>query len=208
MAQDSARPEFWESRYRGAVTPWDAGGVPPALAAWSAARQRVQSKPGRVLVPGCGTGYEVRFLHQAGWQVLAIDFSPAAVEAAQRELGTLAHLVHQADFFDAGAPVSGAAVTQVFDALYERAFLCALPRTLWPAWAARTAEVLRPGGLLFGFFFLDDNAKGPPFGIGQEALAGLLDHDFECIEDQPVPEAQSLPVFRGRERWQVWIRKR
>ncbi len=195
MAQDSALPGFWDVRYRGAVTPWDAGGVPPALSDWAA---RAPAR-GRLLIPGCGSGYEARCLHRQGYEVLAIDFSPAAVAVAQAELGPLAGLVREADFF--------AFPAEPFDALYERAFLCALPRRLWPDWAARCAALLRPGGLLFGYFFLDDNAKGPPFGIAPGALEALLGTDFVRIEDTPVPAPDSLPVFRGKERWQVWRRK-
>lgn len=200
MAQDSARPDFWDTRYRGAVTPWDAGGVPPALAGWAAR----EGERGRVLIPGCGSGYEARHLHERGYQVLAIDFSPAAVEAARAGLGDLAGLVHEADFFSFGEP-SGAAPR--FDGIYERAFLCALPRRLWADWAARCAALLRPGGLLFGYFYFDDNAKGPPFGIAPDALDALLGTDFVRIEDAAVAERDSLPVFRGKERWQVWQRK-
>lgn len=194
MAQDSAKPEFWDTRYLGKVTPWDAHGVPAALAAWL---QR-SDVAGRVLVPGCGTGYEVRLFAHKGCEVLAIDFSAAAVEAARAELGELASLVRQADFFSVGGGP--------FDIVYERAFLCALPRRLWEDWGRRVADLVVPGGLLAGFFYFNDNAKGPPFGIAPGALDGLLSGAFERVEDIAVPAAQSLPVFHGRERWQVWRR--
>ena len=195
MAQDSSRPDFWDTRFRQNITPWDAGRVPAALERFVARN----TGRGRVLVPGCGTGYEVRELARTGFDVTAIDFSEAAVEAAKRELGPLAHLVRIADFFDfeGDAPP--------FDAIYERAFLCALPRRLWNDWAKRTGGILRPGGLLFGIFFFDDNSKGPPFGIAAAQLEALLAPDFERIEDEPVED--SLPVFAGKERWQVWRRK-
>jgi SAM-dependent methyltransferase len=194
MAQDSSRPEFWDSRFRDGVTPWDAGGVPPQLAVW------VEKKsPLRVLLPGCGTGYEVRLFAERGHDVLAIDFSAAAVEAARRELGLLSRLVEKANFFEFE--------TESFDLVYERAFLCALPRTLWPTWGRRMAELVRPGGELAGFFYIDDNQRGPPFGISREGLKGLLEEAFELTEDQAVPRAQSLPVFQGKEIWQVWKRR-
>lgn len=196
MAQDSTLPGFWDTRYRDGVTPWDAGGVPPELAEWAAR----QGRRGRVLVPGCGSGYEALELHELGYQVSAIDFSPAAVQAAQAVLGPLSGLVREADFFGLeDAP---------FDALYERAFLCALPRRTWEAWAAQCARMVRPDGLMFGFFFFDDNAKGPPFGLPEGALAGLLQGSFEREEDRAIPSDQSLAVFAGRERWQVWRRRR
>jgi SAM-dependent methyltransferase len=195
MAQDSSKPDFWDSRYRQNVMPWDAGRVPAALERFTARH----AARGRVLVPGCGTGYEVRLLAQTGFEVSAIDFSEAAVEAARRELGPLADLVRPADFFGFEGD------TQPFDAIYERAFLCALPRRIWADWERRTAQLLRSGGLLFGVFFFDSNAKGPPFGIGAADLQALLGGDFERIEDEPVED--SPPVFEGKERWQVWKRR-
>lgn len=195
MAQDSLKPEFWDVRYRGGVTPWDAAGAPPLLVGW------VNARPpgGRVLVPGCGAGYEVRLFAARGWDVLGIDFSDAAIEAAQRELGELARLVRQADFF--------ALEERAFDLVYERALLCALPRREWTRWAKRMAELVRPGGLLAAFYYLDDNEGGPPFGASLETLAALREPAFELAEDEPVPPAQSLPVFQGKERWQVWKRQ-
>lgn len=195
MAQDSSRPDFWDTRFRGGVTPWDAGGVPAALERFLAREHRAL----KVLIPGCGSGYEVRAFAGRGHDVLAIDFSDAAVEAAQRALGPLASRVRPADFF--------ALADGPFDLVYERAFLCALPRRVWPPWAARVAELVRPGGRLAGFFFFDDNERGPPFGIASDALRALLDGAFTLEADVPVEPDESIPVFKGKERWQVWERK-
>lgn len=194
MAQDSSQPQFWDARYRDGITPWDAAVTPSKLLSWLENRT-----PMRVLVPGCGSGYEVKAFAERGHDVLAIEFSDAAIEAAQRQLGALSALVRKADFFtfQAEAP---------FDLIYERAFLCALPRRLWPKWAARAAGLLRPGGSLAGFFFLDDNPRGPPFGIGRQALGDLLS-TFDRLEDEPIPESESIPVFKGKEVWQVWMRR-
>ena len=76
--ENGATVEFWDSRYRSGKTPWDYGGVPAALLNYLQTAQ-----PGRVLIPGCGSGYEVRAFHERGWDVLAIDYSPAAVERAR-----------------------------------------------------------------------------------------------------------------------------
>jgi len=175
------------------VTPWDAGGVPPALRAW------LGGGPLRVLVPGCGSGYEVRLFAERGDDVLGIDFADAAVERARQTLGEFADRVRKADFFALDEPP--------FDLVYERTFLCALPRALWPKWAARIPALVRPGGLLAGFFFFDDNARGPPFGISAPRLHELLNESFALTQDAPIPGAQSVPVLAGRERWQVWKRK-
>ena len=194
MAQDPSTPDFWDTRYRSRTTPWDAGRVPLALREYA---RRIT--PGsRILIPGCGSAYEAYYLLENGFDVLAIDFSLAAVEAAQRTLACFAEHLKLADFFrfDFGKP---------FDVVYERAFLCALPPRIWPQYAARMAELLRPGGELAGFFFFRQMEKGPPFGTTPEALHALLDPPFDLVEDKEVTD--SIPVFEGAERWQVWRRR-
>ncbi len=104
--------------------------------------------------------------------------------------------VRRADFF-------GDEVRGPFELVYERAFLCALPRRLWKDWAARVAALLAPEGRLAGFFYFDESDRGPPFALhGQAELDALLDSCFVRVADAPV--ADSVPVFAGKERWQVW----
>jgi SAM-dependent methyltransferase len=194
MAQDSSRPEFWDTRYLGGITPWDAAGVPPQLVKWLSRRPAA-----RVLIPGCGTGYEVKAFASYGHDVTAIEFSDAAIDAAKKHLGPLADRVKKADFF--------VFETKPFELIYERAFLCALPRRIWPQWAARVAELLQPGGELAGFFYIDDDERGPPFGISRAGLEGLLRPAFDLQESIDIPPADSIPVFRGKEVWQVWRRR-
>lgn len=193
-------PDFWEQRFRKGVTPWDAGRAPQALQRFAAAYALAAgASPPRVLVPGCGSAWDAAFLDRCGWQVSALDFSPAALEAARLVLGDdwRGELLC-ADFFNFPCALS-------FDVIYERAFLCAMPRQLWPGYAPRMAELLEPGGLLVGHFYFSDEPKGPPFGILSEQLASLLAPYFRLLTDEPVED--SLPVFAGRERWQVWERR-
>ena len=194
MAQDSSKADFWESRYRDNVIPWDAGKVPASLQEYT----RTLLPGARVLIPGCGSAYEAAFLAHKGLDVLAIDFSPAAVDAARKNLAGFGDIVRLADFFDFdfGRP---------FDVIYERAFLCALPRTMWSRYADRCAELLKPNGVIAGYFFFTDTPKGPPFGTSQAELATLLQARFDRVEDRPV--ADSIEIFAGKERWMVW-RKR
>jgi SAM-dependent methyltransferase len=191
---DPGEAGFWDARYRESFMPWDAGRTPEALARF------LDTEPARlrVLIPGCGSAYEARDFAARGHDVLAIDFSAPALDRARALLGAQASLLRQADFFvvDLGAP---------FDLVYERAFLCALPRALWARWATRAAVLVRPGGRLAGFFFLGDDGRGPPFGLQPGELEALLAGAFDRIEDAPVDD--SIPVFAGRERWQVWQRR-
>ena len=186
--KDSARPEFWDERFAAGITPWDLGRVPADLETWLAApRGRL-----RVLVPGCGSAYEARYLAELGHDVTAIDFSDAALAAALRVMGPFADRLVKADFFTFQPAV--------FDVVY----VCALPRARWRDWGSRVSALVRSGGVLAGFFYFDDNRRGPPFGIAPALLAELLER-FERVEDRPA--AQSLTAFQGKERWQVWKRR-
>jgi len=114
-------------------------------------------------------------------------------------LGPNGQRVRQGDFF---APIAEAP----FDLVYERAFLCALPRRLWKPWAERVAQLVGPGGLLAGFFFFDEGERGPPFPLHSQAeLAELLDESFALEEERAVDD--SIPVFAGKERWEAWRRR-
>lgn len=193
-SRDPSQPAFWSERFDRDYKPWDSGSVPQQLQQFVAQSAR----PYATLIPGCGTGYEVACLSEAGWVVTAIDFSAAAVEAARKVLGPWAARVRQADFFDfvPAHPV---------ELIYERAFFCALPPRLRADVVARWAELLPPGGVLAGFFFFGDAPKGPPFGISPAELETLMAPFFERIVDDTA--ADSLPVFEGKERWQVWRRR-
>jgi len=193
-AQRPEHPDFWCQRFGAGITPWDAGRVPGAFAAFAAA----QPAPLNTLIPGCGSAWEAAHLAERGWPVTALDFSPTAIAAARTVLQEAAVDLVCADFFTFTP-------ARPYDLIYERAFLCALPRKLWADWGRRVADLLPPGGRLAGYFFLCEQLKGPPFGILPAELDELLAPNFECIEDASVDD--SIPVFAGRERWQVWRRR-
>jgi len=194
VRQDASKPDFWEQRFRENFTPWDAGRVPSDLERFLKTELR-----SRVLIPGCGSGYEVRAFAEAGHDVLAVDFAPAAVERAQKILGSLSDRVRLADFFEAD-------LGEPYDLVYERAFLCSLPRALRPRYAQRVATLLGPRGRIAGLFFFEDGERGPPFGLRSGELESLLSERFEQTQDKAVDD--SIPIFAGKERWKVWKLRR
>ena len=152
-----------------------------------------------MLIPGCGSGYEIEAFSSAGWDVIGIDFSKVAVARARRLLGPLAGRVRQGDFFDYPLREGW------FDMIYERTFLCTLLPDFWLRYAQRIAKLIASSGLLCGFFFLGPEDEPPPYPISQDQLDQLLGSWFEKIEDDPVED--SLPLYAGKERWQIWRRK-
>lgn len=192
--QRPEHPDFWCKRFGAGTTPWDAGKVPAAFADFIAR----QAAPCNTLIPGCGSAWEAGHLAEHAWPVTALDFSPVAVDAAREILGNAPVDLVCDDFFSF-------IPRRPYQLIYERAFLCALPRKLWADWGQRVAELLPSGGLLAGYFFLCEQPKGPPFGILPDQLDELLATNFERIEDAAVND--SIAVFLGKERWQVWRRR-
>lgn len=160
----TTKSEFWESRYRSGKTPWDFRGVPAALVGYL----KMAKQQGAVLIPGCGSAYEVQTFSRHGYEVLAIDFSEAAVERARAASGELAGKVLLADFFkhDFG--------DRTFDLIYERTFLCSLPPNTWPNYARRMAELLQSGGRLLGFFLYGQEEDPPPYPLSEEWHTSFL----------------------------------
>jgi len=197
------QPGFWDDRFEAGFTPWDAGG-PPASFMRFIASGHVKA-PASVLVPGCGRAWEVGVLDRAGFRVLAIDFSSAAIARARAELGERAdRLLRHTDFFQFEA--------DRFDWIYERTFLAALAPDLWPAWAERIAALTAPGSLVAGLFLIDpathtQSRRGPPFAIRRDELEALLAARFECVQNEAIPAVESVPVLAGREHWLTWCRR-
>jgi SAM-dependent methyltransferase len=198
--RDPATSAFWDERYRAGFTPWDARGVPAALSRFIEA-----ARPGRrVLVPGCGSAYEAGYLDTLGFDVTAIDIAPEALARARQVLGDAVadRVLLQADFFS---------LEREIDWIYERALLCALPYRLWPDYGAAMRRLLRPGGLLAGFFYIhhaaDEPRRGPPFPAHRAEIEALFTQGFVGEADEDVPEDESIPVFARHERWMVWRRR-
>jgi SAM-dependent methyltransferase len=194
-SSDSNRPDFWTVRYVAGKTPWDFGGVPSALKSFL---QR-SSNPSRILIPGCGSGYELQAFHAAGYDVSAIDFSPAAVDQARRVLGSLAERVILGDFFthDFGQ--------RRFDLIYERTFLCSMTPSRWPDYVNRMADLLLPGGKLIGVFLYGQlSSSGPPFPLTEPEAEQLFNKRFKLTQGEAMTD--SLPLFRDMEKWQEWLK--
>jgi len=165
--------EFWEQRFAGGNTPWDRGEANPQLGAWLAAGALT---PCRILIPGCGSGYEAALLAQSGFEVTALDYAPIAIERTRKllEARRLKATLVEADAL-AWRP------DRPFDAIYEQTCLCALYPDHWRAYADQLHRWLKPGGQLLALFvqFLRAEAahgeiQGPPYHCDITAMRALF----------------------------------
>ena len=165
--------EFWDQRFQSNETPWDRGDANPQLGAWLAAGAL---RPCRVLVPGCGSGYEVVALAAAGFEVTALDYSPAAIGRTRHRLAA-ARL--EAEVVEADALAWQP--HRAFDAIYEQTCLCALHPDQWRDYADQVHRWLAPGGTLCALFVqllrpgaAEGAIEGPPYHCDINAMRALF----------------------------------
>jgi SAM-dependent methyltransferase len=181
--------EFWQSKFEAGTTPWDRGAASPQLAQWIADGTLA---PCRILVPGCGSGYEVAELAARGFEVVGLDYTPAALERTRARLAAGAGRAHvvQADALAWKAP-------QPFDAVYEQTCLCAIHPDHWVDYARQVHGWLRPGGRLCALFMqaLRDGARqglveGPPYHCDVNAMRALFPSDRWAWPKPPYPRVE------------------
>ena len=70
--------DFWNNRYKNKETGWDIGYVSTPLKNYI---DQLENKEIRILIPGCGNGYEAEYLHQKGFNnVFLLDIAPMALQ--------------------------------------------------------------------------------------------------------------------------------
>jgi methyl halide transferase len=161
--------DYWNNRYETAETGWDLKTISPPLKAYI---DQLTDKNLRILIPGCGSGYEAEYLLKQGFQnVTVIDFAPLAVEKMKSYLSDYQNIkIICADFFTH---------TGEYDLILEQTFFCALNPTLRTKYVQKMSELLSKNGKLVGLFFNIQFPKNPPFGGSQEEYLDLFSNDFK-----------------------------
>jgi methyl halide transferase len=186
----------WEAHYQRGETPWDKGAPSPGLVDFLA-RHPVR---GRVLVPGCGFGHDVRALAATAQEVVGMDLAPSAVSGAEAVPKVGGERYVLGDFLN---PVPGK--MGEFDWVWEHTCFCAISPSLRETYVRAVASALRPGGEFLAVFYLDPGnsgpEEGPPFEVSKEELDALFKTDFELVE-----EWLPLRAYPGRE-GREWMRR-
>ncbi len=159
---------YWSQRWQENNTPWDMGTASPPLTGYL---QQVTNKEHRILIPGAGSSHEILWLWENGFKnafVLDIAQEPLDILADKLPAEAAKNLMY-GDFFEH---------SETYDLIVEQTFFCALPPELRIDYAKKMAQLLNPGGKLFGVLFdFPLTEKGPPYGGNK---AEYLDY-FEPI---------------------------
>ena len=166
----------WEQRYQEGDTPWEKGAGAPPLRAWLA-RNRVL---GKVLVPGCGSGHDVRLLAAQGAEVLGLDVAESAIQRAQSYPTAGRECYQLGDFLQ-----SPGALEETFDWIFEHTCYCAIDPAQREAYREGALRALKPGGILLGLFYPftgNPPGEGPPYSTTLEELDATFSQDFYLVQ--------------------------
>ncbi|PWL29566.1 MAG: SAM-dependent methyltransferase [Fluviicola sp. XM-24bin1] len=166
--------EFWASRYVAGTTGWDLGEVSPPIKAYI---DQLTDKSIRILIPGCGNGYEAEYLWNQGFEnVHVIDLAKEPLENLQKRCpGIPSGQLHQGDFFDHSGE---------YDLIFEQTMFCAIDPVLRQKYADKVHELLVPNGKLVGVLFDRHFDGGPPYGGDKEEYVTYFSA-FEKVKMEP-----------------------
>jgi len=189
-------PTDWEAQYQKNETPWDKGTPSPGLLNFLSA----EKVSGRVLVPGCGAGHDVRALCQGGAEVVGLDIAPSAVESAQSFPAAGKERYICGDLFELPRDLRG-----TFDWVWEHTCFCAIDPMLREAYVEAVHTALSPQGNLLAIFYLDPQNDGPAEGPPFEVTVPELDSLFFFPRFTLIREWLPLRTYPGREN-REWMR--
>lgn len=144
---------YWDNQYQANTTGWDLGSVSPPLKNHI---DRIANKDAKILIPGCGNGYEAEYLLAQGFtNVTVIDIAPTPVENLRAKFAGKPINIVLGDFF---------AHDGKYDIILEQTFFCALPPNMRQRYVWKMHQLLADDGILAGVLFNRDFETGPPFG--------------------------------------------
>ena len=178
MYKDVSKSEFWNQCYNENNIGWDLGGVTPVFKDW-ADKLKTKSK---ILVPGCGNGYDPLYFSSLGHEVLAVDFSENAINRIKNK--SLEQKINiqtlRCDFFDLNKLID-----IKFDFIVEYTFFCAIEPTKRIEYSKVVHSLLKKSGLLVALFLplkKDINEGGPPFSVSKLDIENTFSKKFELIK--------------------------
>ncbi len=187
---------YWEERYQTGDMPWEKGACSPGLADWLAAHPELGR--GSVLVPGCGTGHDLREWAKHGFDAHGLDIAPSARRLTMEKSAAcgLRAVCHQGNFLT-DEPF------QHFDWVFEHTLFCAIQPGERDAYVAAVLRWLKPDGQYLAVNYLIPDTDGPPFGTTREEILTRFGPHFQLVEEW-VP--RSYPNRTGLERMFWWRR--
>ena len=155
------QPEYWDKKYLNSDDKWDLKSPNPVFE--NIIKENKFLKPCKILILGSGKGYDAVLAAKNGYDVTAIDFSSAVIEASKKiaEIEKVEIEFLQKDIFELDEIYN-----EKFDAVYEYVTFCAVDPVQKENLLKKISKLLKANGVLLTVVFpIDGRQGGPPFNI-------------------------------------------
>jgi SAM-dependent methyltransferase len=184
-----------------AQAPWDRGSAHPLLIEW-AQEHRPDGTGRRALVVGSGLGVDAELIAGLGFDTVAFDISPTAVELTRERYPDSRVEYVAADLLDPPAEWRGA-----FDFVLESLTVQSMPRTVRREAIAAVSGMVASGGALLviatklGDYESPD--EGPPWQLTRDELDSFAQGGLQPFQIEEIADAQDP----ARHRWRAEFRR-
>ena len=171
--------EYWENIYLNNDTGWDLGGATPYIEKISG-----EIKKGKIIILGCGRGYDAVMLAKKGFEVTAVDFSPSAIEFLNNladQQNVLIKII-QKDIFSLKNNFK-----DHFDYVIEQTCFCAIDIKRRSEYELLVNKLLKVKGQLIGLWFpigKQFHEGGPPYGVSIEEIKLLFSKKWNIVKEE------------------------
>ena len=161
--------QFWEDIYLKHDTGWDLGKPTPVFKDISD-----KIKIGKVVIIGCGRGYDAVMFAKKGFEVTAIDFSPSAInflDNLSKEHNVKVNIILE-DIFAIKKKFEN-----YFDYIIEQTCFCAIDTSRRFEYEKLVRSILKENGKLIGLWFPIGKAiseGGPPWGVSIQEIKAIF----------------------------------
>ena len=179
---------FWNNKYLNKEDGWDIGSPTPVFMDYSS---KLASKS-KILVPGCGRGYDALYLSSKCHNVDALDFSSVALDFLSKKTHNLKNNLNiiNADFFSLSQKYNN-----VYDYIFEYTFFCAIDPLLRKDYSQKCSSLLKKNGKIIAIFLPlknINNNTAPPFQVTINHVHEFFSDNFdieitECLMNSIAP---------------------
>ena len=198
MKKTILNQSYWDNRYTNHQTGWDLGEISPAIKKWF---DNQTNKELKILIPGAGSGYEVKYGFENGFKnIYYLDLSSEVATRFKRNNPPIpVSQVLNKDFFEFQQ-------NDFFDVIIEQTFFCAINPRLREKYITKAQTLLTDQGKIIGLLFNKKfDTESPPFGGTIEEYENLFSKKF--IIKKLEKANNSITDRKGYELWIEFMKK-
>ena len=194
------KASYWDEKYLNNQITWDLKGHNPVFE--EIIKKAEFILPGKILITGCGKGYDAVLAAKYGFEVTAIDFSPRAIEFAC-ELAKKKEV--KVNFIAKDIFLLEDDYFQKFDYVYEYVTYCAINPDRRKEYLSKISTLIKPSGKLIAHLFpIDDRVGGPPFSLNATDFYKMASEYFKLVLS--TKKINSIKPRAGKEILQIYLK--